>query len=160
MNKMWHRILSAALLAAWLGFIFYMSAKNATESSRLSDFIASLWPFGKEGEEADEQTMERVTLLIRKGAHMFEFAVLSVLCYRFLRVWTGFRVRRCILVSFLFSVLYAASDEFHQTFVEGRCGTPKDVLIDSCGAMLALFCIWLILTVKKRKSKAKEETTA
>ena len=31
------------------------------------------------------------------------------------------------------TLLYAASDEFHQTFTEGRHGTPVDVLIDATG---------------------------
>jgi VanZ family protein len=31
---------------------------------------------------------------------------------------------------------YAVTDEFHQTFVEGRHGTPVDWLIDSAGAGL------------------------
>ena len=35
------------------------------------------------------------------------------------------------------AVLYAASDELHQSFVEGRHGTPVDVAIDSCGIALA-----------------------
>ena len=35
------------------------------------------------------------------------------------------------------TLLYAASDEFHQTFTEGRHGTPVDVLIDATGVMIA-----------------------
>ncbi len=160
MSKFGHRIASAVALSLWLGLIFYMSAQNGTESSKLSDFLAALWPFGNEGEGPDEESLERITLLIRKGAHMFEFAVLVVLCLRFIRVWTSFSMRRSIVIAFLFTVCYAASDEFHQTFVEGRCGTPVDVLIDSAGALIALLTVMLILAVKKRKSKGKEKVAA
>jgi VanZ family protein len=36
------------------------------------------------------------------------------------------------------AVLYAVSDEVHQTFVAGRHGSPRDVLIDAVGAALGL----------------------
>ena len=35
------------------------------------------------------------------------------------------------------SLVYAVTDEFHQTFVDGRNGTPVDVLIDSIGIAIA-----------------------
>ena len=37
---------------------------------------------------------------------------------------------------------YAITDEFHQTFVEGRHGTPVDWLIDSAGAGLVAVQLW------------------
>jgi VanZ family protein len=40
-------------------------------------------------------------------------------------------------VAFALSSLYAASDEFHQTFVEGRSGSPVDWAIDTAGAAAA-----------------------
>ena len=41
------------------------------------------------------------------------------------------------------AVLYAATDEFHQTFVPSREGCIRDVAIDSCGVALALLALWL-----------------
>jgi VanZ family protein len=38
----------------------------------------------------------------------------------------------------MIAVLYAASDEFHQTFVAGRHGSPVDVLVDSAGVLIAI----------------------
>ncbi|MHB8641654.1 MAG: VanZ family protein [Gaiellaceae bacterium] len=66
---------------------------------------------------------------LRKGAHMTEYAILSVLLVRALE--------RAV-PAFVLGVLYAASDEFHQTFVRGRHGTPVDVAIDSAGVALGL----------------------
>jgi len=40
------------------------------------------------------------------------------------------------------SVLYAASDEFHQSFVPGRSCRLLDVLFDATGAAIALGLIW------------------
>ena len=42
------------------------------------------------------------------------------------------------ILSFLFSVIYALSDEFHQTFVPGRDGNIVDVLIDSSGSLVGV----------------------
>ena len=42
------------------------------------------------------------------------------------------------ILSFLFSIIYASSDEFHQTFVPGRDGNIVDVLIDSSGALVGI----------------------
>jgi VanZ family protein len=41
-------------------------------------------------------------------------------------------------MALLMAVLFAASDEFHQSFVEGRTSTLRDVLIDALGSTLAL----------------------
>lgn len=65
--------------------------------------------------------------LLRKGAHVFEYAVLYGLVRR---GWPS-------LPSWLFCVLYAASDEWHQSFVPGRMGRVSDVVLDSCAAGLA-----------------------
>jgi VanZ family protein len=43
-----------------------------------------------------------------------------------------------VFPAMLITLLYAASDEFHQTFVEGRHGSPLDVLIDAAGIAIAV----------------------
>ena len=55
------------------------------------------------------------------------------------------------ILSFLFSVIYALSDEFHQTFVPGRDGNIVDVLIDSSGALVGILvsCIVYFFIMKK-----------
>jgi VanZ family protein len=68
-------------------------------------------------------------LILRKAAHMTEYAILAVL----LRRATG-----SYGWAFGLAVAYAASDEFHQTFVRGRHGTPVDVAIDTIGISLGL----------------------
>lgn len=68
-------------------------------------------------------------LLVKKTAHFTAYAILAGLCYaasgRF--GW-----------AFFITVLYAVTDEYHQTFILNRHGTPLDVLIDALGAWLAL----------------------
>jgi VanZ family protein len=75
-------------------------------------------------------------LIGRKLIHFSEFALLALLWWRALR--TRVDGRRAALAAFLVTSLYAASDEFHQSFVEGRNGSPIDWVIDSAGAGLAM----------------------
>jgi VanZ family protein len=71
-------------------------------------------------------------LILRKAAHMVEYAILAVL----LRRATG-----STAWAFALAVGYAATDEFHQTFVRGRHGTPVDVGVDAIGALLGLAAV-------------------
>ena len=68
----------------------------------------------------------------RKIIHFAEYALLCFLWWRALRSVTN--ERRAVLLAFVLASAYAITDEFHQTFVEGRHGTPVDWLIDSAGA--------------------------
>jgi VanZ family protein len=70
----------------------------------------------------------------RKLIHFGEYALLCFFWWRALRSVTN--PRRAALLAFVFASAYAITDEVHQTFVDGRHGTPVDWLIDSAGAGL------------------------
>ena len=78
-------------------------------------------------------------LVASKLAHLLLYGAL----------WTALawalRFERPVL-AFALTVLYGASDEIHQTFVEGRTGTPIDVAIDGAGAALA----WWVVSASAR----------
>jgi VanZ family protein len=67
----------------------------------------------------------------RKLVHMAAYGLLWWLWYRALGL-------RSPLAAVAITLAYAVSDEFHQTFVEGRHGSPVDVLIDAAGVALAM----------------------
>ncbi len=69
--------------------------------------------------------------ILRKGAHMVEYGLLWFLWHRALELDSP-------LPAALIALAYAASDELHQSFVEGRHGTPVDVLIDAVGVAVAI----------------------
>jgi VanZ family protein len=102
---------------AWMGVIFYFSATPHSAE------LTGRW-FGN------------FNILVRKGGHIAEYAVLTGLLWYFWQPW-----RTAPLLAALGAVLYAISDEFHQSFVPGRGAYPSDVLIDSLGIVGAW---WLL----------------
>jgi VanZ family protein len=76
-----------------------------------------------------------IDLIGRKLIHFAEYALLCFLWWRPLATVTT--PRRAALYAFLIASGYALTDEFHQSFVDGRHGTPVDWLIDSAGAAAA-----------------------
>ena len=72
--------------------------------------------------------------ILRKLAHLAEYAILGALLDRALR-------RPQLAVAIVFAALYAVTDEVHQVFVEGRHGAPLDVGIDIVGALVGVF-LW------------------
>jgi VanZ family protein len=75
----------------------------------------------------------------RKLIHFGEYALLSFLWWRLLR--TSMPDKRAALAALLLSSLYAATDEVHQAFVDGRHGTPIDWAIDTAGAAAAALAV-------------------
>jgi VanZ family protein len=73
-------------------------------------------------------------LVGRKLAHFAEYALLCLLWWRAFE--RGLGPRRAALLAFVITSAYAATDELHQSFIEGRHGTPVDWLIDSAAAAL------------------------
>jgi len=74
----------------------------------------------------------------RKTAHVVEYGILARLLTRAFTGSSHWAWKRIFAWSLALAILYACTDEFHQTFVAGRHGTPRDVLFDSAGAWLAL----------------------
>jgi VanZ family protein len=71
-------------------------------------------------------------LVLRKCAHVTEYAIFGLLLARAL-------LRE--VPAFALGVLYAVSDEFHQSFVRGRHAAPLDVAIDAVGVALGVL-VW------------------
>lgn len=90
-------------------------------------------------------------LLVRKMAHFSEYALLSILLQNaFSR---GPKLPMCRFAAICgISVLVACVDESIQHFVPGRCGTPIDVLIDSCGAAFGILICLVIGYVSRQRS--------
>ncbi len=95
---------------------------------------------------ADQEDHGTLYVISRKLAHLGEYALLAALWWRALVA--RLEHRRALALAFVIAVLYAVTDELHQTFVSGRAGTPVDVGIDAVGALTAL---WLIARTRARR---------
>lgn len=117
---------SRQYLKTWVPLLLWMGAiffVSHQPKSALADFGA--WDY-----------------MIKKTAHFVAYAILAVLA------------RRALphpLMALVWAVLYAGLDEFHQTFIPGRFGSPNDVLIDSLGALTGL-ALWGALQRQRDKS--------
>src|SRR5262245_22852594 len=123
----------------WAAVIFSAST-DALSVRQTSRFIGPLlrWLFPAISDEG----VWRVQLVVRKTAHVTEYAILSALLWRALRraerhdprTWR----RAPAGWAFLAASLYAVTDEWHQSFVPSRGSHWGDVLLDAVGALLGV----------------------
>ena len=139
-----------AFLRYWLPIILWMAiifagSTDLMSAEHTSRIIVPLlrWFFPT----ISPLTLVRVEFFLRKAAHVSEYAVLAVLLYRAF-VHTILQSRRVLSAGLvlLSCAAYAASDEFHQSFIPSRTSSLRDVMIDLCGATLAMLLYWSLAT--------------
>ncbi len=108
-------------------------------------FILSSIPNLQSGLEQD--------FVLRKIAHILEYAILNLFLIRAFTA-EGLDYKKAIIFSTIVAILYALSDEYHQTFVFGREGKLKDVGIDSIGILLSDL-IWYYKNKLKSRPQSK-----
>jgi len=124
-------------LLVWLGVIFLGSTSlmSAEHTSRL---IVPILLWLKPG--MSPKTIWIILVIMRKCAHVTEYAILALLLWRALRSGPTLRTKLPTLFSavLLACAVFAASDEFHQSFVKSRTPSVGDVLLDVVGALFGL----------------------
>ena len=100
----------------WAGVIFSFASMSINQSESFS------W----------------IDFVIKKSAHVTEYAILYWLLFRAMSQNNKDASRKVFIKVFVLTVLYALSDEWHQTFVPGREGTLRDVGFDTIGALISL----------------------
>ena len=136
----------------WMLFIFTVSGPVGSQQNT-SRFIVPFLRWIKP--DVSERTVHQIQVVVRKTGHLGEYAVLAALLWRARRNstspplnWGEFS--RCLLIA----TAYAATDEFHQSFVAGREGCLRDVFIDAVGACVGLGVVWLVLRWRTEVSLA------
>lgn len=148
--KCMSRVFLWMLVVGWMGCIFFLSHQPATASSTLSLEITEMFLL------VINQLIPNATIeldvfhfIVRKSAHFFAYFILGMLAY-FAFLKSDVHLNRSALYAFFLSVLYAMTDEVHQLFIPGRSGQVQDVLIDSAGAFVGIFFIYVLLRCKYR----------
>lgn len=123
----------------WMCFIFWMST-GTFSSQNTFPLVETILRFLVRN--LSSQEVDLIHGWIRKSAHVAEYFILGLLLFRAFRGgsmgswnwrWTFFAV--------MVVVLWAASDEFHQSFVPTRTASVVDVVIDTAGGVLAQLVI-------------------
>ena len=128
--------------------IFAFSGQSAKSSSKLSKDITSNVIEHTIGVNEDKTKAAfqfyYTEIVVRKSAHAMLFAILGFAMTLSLKS-AGFIKNMWMLlcVSFILCILYAISDEYHQTFIDGRSKRISDVLIDGAGSLLGIVAVWL-----------------
>ena len=105
-----------APVAVWALVIFLFSSLSVTPTTEIywQDFI------------------------VKKTAHVIEYGIFAILLYRALRS-EGVEKLNAGLLAILVSVIYGATDEYHQGFTPGREPRVRDVVFDTIGAIAGVY---------------------
>jgi VanZ family protein len=141
-NRKWS-ILAAIL---WMALIFCFTQLPYFTGAKTSEAIQKV--VAKEHTaihtpSADHEEINVLNLIVRKATHVTVFGILALLLYKSLAIY-----RYSYLFSWVLTFLYAVTDEYHQSFMQGRVSAFRDVLFDSLGAMLVLS---LIISFRRKK---------
>jgi VanZ family protein len=90
--------------------------------------------------------------IIKKTAHIIEYAVFTTLLYRALRK-VGYDIKKAGYTALAIAFLYGTTDEYHQSFTPGREPTIRDILFDTLGSGIAIYLIWNYLSIAPDKIK-------
>lgn len=148
-------VVLAAIL--WTAFIWGNSLQTASESAGMSSIVLDLFRPLLSWTGLSEDTMHTI---VRKLAHMTEFAVLGLLCSAGVlievlgtkrKLW---QLRCCIV---LIGIVVAVIDESIQKFIPGRSGEIKDICIDAVGVVLGVCLQYLIARSIQKRQMAKNK---
>lgn len=125
----------------WMGLIFWMSTGMFSSINTFHFFEPILrWI---------DPTISRYSVIIinnsiRKAGHVTEYFISGMLLFRAFRAGSSEpRILRCGILSVVFIVLFAAGDEYHQSFVASRTASVLDVGIDTAGGLVAI-CVSML----------------
>lgn len=140
------------LTITWMAIIFYMSNQPADISSEHSSSVINLLSsLPLVGNIIDVMIANDIAqFVVRKGAHMFSYAVLATLA--FMSMYDiNINIKNTAIKSVMIAFIYALTDELHQLFIPGRSGEFRDVLVDTTGAIIGICFVYLIIKNTKRK---------
>ena len=164
------------LTIIWMTVIFIFSSQNGETSSNTSGVVVdivldiSVPDFDEYSDAKQNEISGAVSLIIRKGAHFTEFAILGFLCLSTLitkkiqlcnnksEYYSFFKNNflRLGVYSSIFTCFYAITDEFHQGFVADRAPALFDVFIDTSGGLTGVIITCTLIYLFLKKSTKQE----
>ncbi len=164
-------VLWIALMVGIFWFSSRTAYESTQESYAVGTLICRILDAGFDELTPQEQleAAEAIDHFVRKSAHFCEYMVLGLMTACVFLAWIAPRLKgrllqtagvktshaaegigvrkvrqRTLLYAELWCILYAASDEWHQTFVPGRYGMWQDVVLDSIGALVGILIVYAV----------------
>ncbi len=154
----------------WLGVIRAESTDMASASNTtgvLYEVIAVVVP------KVEPTFVEQLDAVLRKTGHFLGYGILSALVFFALRNTNRDRMKRIldrpwgtylrdvwrlewVVIGMLATIVTAACDEIHQTFIPSRTGRWQDVVIDTCGAAVIQLVIYWIMKKRLKHIQVRE----
>ena len=146
------RKILVVLLIIWMIAVFCLSHQDGSDSGNLSRAIANFFANG------DTEVATTLEPVVRKVAHMTEYAMGAMIFYGILLTYPKYTTKQRIILALGFIILYAISDEFHQSFINSRNGSAWDVCIDTFGGAMGIGAVYIIeKTIIAMDNKVKED---
>ena len=159
MKRTLFRITMLILLGLTFMSIFNFSSQDGKASSGLSKKVArkivDVFPYTKNlSEKTKNKIVEKSQPIIRKGAHVSIYTLVGIFIMSFISTYK-IHLKYKFLISILVGLVYASSDEIHQSFIPGRTASIIDVGIDTAGVFLGIILVLIIISVYKALTEKK-----
>jgi len=143
-RKWW---IAAAIL--WMAVIFMFTQVPYSTGKNTSDTLQKILVF-LHINGVDHAVVDQLNFIVRKLTHITVFGFLAFLFFKCLEA-----CRFAYILSWILTVVYAMTDEYHQSFMPGRTASIKDVfLFDSVGAFLVLLVTFFIVRKIGEKTRS------
>lgn len=130
-------------LKAWLPVIVWAAIILSAANDEFSESTTRGWL-----ERILGDVPKAVNSILRKGGHIVAYAILGLLAWR---------AHRTLFMALFVAVAVAIADETMQSLTLTREGSVYDVLLDACGALLALLCVPTVRERLAARQKVKGE---
>lgn len=165
--KTFFRVFSIILLVCWMGLIFYFSHQTAEKSSSVSGKVVEkvsqvVYPNYEDlTEDEKHEVVASLQGVVRTLAHFCIYGGLGFFAYLAFVSYVTLKYKTRIFWMLETCLLYAASDEYHQTFIEGRSMQVSDIVVDFLGSLIAiLICIMFALAIKPLREMVKHKKSS
>lgn len=155
------RVISCITTIMIMALIFFFSSQNSVESSTVSKgftvmVVRAVVSFFIHDGNIVEGIVMAIHNMVRKMAHFTIYMSLGISSFTMLYSTLKRTKLKTLIYTCLFCGVYAATDEFHQLFIDGRSGEIRDILIDTSGALTgAVICVIILIVadiISARKS--------
>ncbi|MBP3871064.1 MAG: VanZ family protein [Faecalicoccus sp.] len=116
--------------------IFMFSQDSAPDSSEKSGFILMILEYFH---------IHLSQHFIRKAAH---FTIYTLLSISYIQMFKAYGFKHYAIIGIVLAILWASLDEYHQTFVDGRSGEIRDILLDTTGILFGYLITTLIKKIR------------